>query len=196
MRAIELGDVRRVVTDFVPKVRLERDEDRLAAVAAIFRDSDQGAELLFIHRAEDSRDPWSGHMAFPGGRVEPEDIDPLAASIRETREELGLDLGEHATKIGGLSDVTAVARGRRLGLTIVPFVFEIEGDPPIRPNHEVQEALWIPLSFFSAESGNKSTMQWQFGDVAIPLPCYRFEGRLIWGLTCGMIDELTGLLEG
>src|SRR5438105_2270539 len=82
-----------------------------AAVAAIVRERNAELELLFIRRAEHPQDPWSGHMAFPGGRVDHDDPDALAAAVRETREELGLDLGVHGEKLGELSHLVAMAHG-------------------------------------------------------------------------------------
>ncbi|HYN43940.1 MAG TPA: NUDIX domain-containing protein, partial [Thermoanaerobaculia bacterium] len=71
------------------RLRTRRDDDvpvtRKAAVAVILRDGDGGVELLFIRRAEHPRDPWSGQMGLPGGRVDPGDASPLAAALRETR---------------------------------------------------------------------------------------------------------------
>ena len=191
---LALDDVIRVLQDFEPRRRSQGEPGRCAAVAAVLRDGPDAAELLFIHRAEDPRDPWSGHMAFPGGRVDPSDRDSLAAAMRETTEEVGLDLEGCARLVGRLSDVSAVARGRRLGLVIQPFVFAIDCVPDLHLNYEVQEAVWVPLSFL-ANTANRSTLQWKYGDVEVPLPCYRYESHVIWGLTFGMVDELLGLLD-
>ena len=169
---------------------------RRAAVCAVCRDGDDGdCEVLFIHRAEDPRDPWSGHMAFPVGRVDANDRSPLNAAIREAREELGIDLEERARLIGHLSDVTAVARGRRLGLIIEPFVFKLLHPVRICPNEEVQDVLWIPLDFF-LESANRSTLQYRYDTATIALPCYRYRSKVVWGLTLRMIDELLSLVTG
>ncbi len=165
-----------------------------AAVAAVVRERSGAAELLFIHRAEHPEDPWSGHMAFPGGRVDPADATPLDAAMRETLEEVALDLTRDGRRIGRLSDVRAVARGRRLPLVIEPFVFELAGDPPLVGNDEVQEIVWVPLGFL-ADRTNRQRMVWRGRGVPVPLPCYRFEGRLIWGLTLQMVDDLLACLS-
>jgi 8-oxo-dGTP pyrophosphatase MutT (NUDIX family) len=165
---------------------------RKAAVAAILHADRDGAELLFIRRAQHHGDPWSGHMAFPGGRVDPGDATPFEAALRETREELGLDLRARARLLGRLSQVRTVARGRPLRMVIEPFVFELDGRPELIPNHEVEEAVWVPLAFL-AEPSNRSRMMWTRGGLPVPLPCYRYGGRLIWGLTLRMVDELLSL---
>lgn len=190
---LQVANIRRALEGFEAKVRNDGEGERLAAVAAIFRPGDGCADLLFIHRAEDPRDPWSGHMAFPGGRVETGDSGSQAAAVRETREEVGLHLEADAEYLGRLSDVSAVARGRRLGLVIQPFVFALAGGTELELNHEVQEAVWVPLGFL-ADRDNRSTLQWKYGDVFVPLPCIRFQGHVIWGLTFGMVDELLELL--
>ncbi len=163
-------------------------ETRLAAVAAVVRDTPDGPGLLLIRRADHPEDPWSGHMAFPGGRVEPGES-PEQAVRRETLEEIGLDLDRDAVVHGSLSDVAAVARGRPLQMVILPFLFELVGDPELMPNHEVEEIVWVPLSFL-LDRANRSTVPWSHGGATIHLPCYRWHGRVIWGLTFAMIDEL------
>lgn len=160
-----------------------------AAVAAVLRE-EPSLELLFIRRAEHPRDPWSGHMAFPGGRMDPEDHGPLSAARRETREELGLDLDHHGELFGELSHVPAMAHGKPLPMVVVPFVFGLRETPPLVPDaSEVQEALWVPFDFL-ADAKNRRTMDRTIAGVPMKLPCYHFEGRVIWGLTLRMLDEL------
>ena len=168
--------------------------DRRAAVAAVLRPAPIGGdELLFIRRADHPLDPWSGHMALPGGMVDPGDPDPLAAARRETREELGLDLESGARLLGRLSDVAP--RSVQRSLAISPFVFELEpGEVTLVANEEVREALWIPIAWL-AEPANRSTFFWSRGGVPVPFPCYRWsEERVIWGLTLRIVDELLALL--
>jgi 8-oxo-dGTP pyrophosphatase MutT (NUDIX family) len=178
-----------------PRILPRSDELKVAAVAAIVRQARGGIETLFIHRAEDPKDPWSGHMAFPGGRVEAGDADSVAAAVRETREEVALDLRRSGTLIGRLSDVAAVGRGRPLSLVVEPYVFAIEERPALEPNHEVADVVWVPLEFLLDRS-NRSTIPWQHGEISVILPCYRYDDHVIWGLTFGMVDELVTLIEG
>lgn len=195
MRPVDLSvaAVRQALAGHRPRL-LDADAHRkMAAVAAVLREGAGGGELLFIHRAEHPADPWSGHMAFPGGRVEAGDAEPLAAAVRETREEVGLDLTASGTHLGRLSDVAAIGRGRPLPLVIAPFVFALGEPLELTPNDEVQEAVWVPLPFL-ADRANRGTMRWRYHGLPVPLPCYRFEGRLIWGLTLKMVDELLSCL--
>ncbi len=163
--------------------------ERKAAVAAVLRDGGEEVELLFIRRAEHPKDPWSGQMGLPGGRVDASDVSPLAAALRETREELGLDLALLGRPLGPLSEVRTHLPLGSVPHSVVPFVFAVDGDPALRPNEEVQEALWVPLAFF-VDRRNRSSFTWTRRGIPLPMPCYTWRGRVIWGLTLRIVDEL------
>lgn len=182
--------LRAAVAAIVPRSDANVPATKKAAVAAVYRDAPHGAELLFIRRAEDPRDPWSGHMGFPGGRVDASDRSPLATAIRETREELALDLEVAGELVGQLSEVHTHLAPPAAPRAVVPFVFALrDAQVVLEANHEVQEIVWVPLSFF-LDRGNRSRMTWVRRGVPLPLPCYRYGGRVIWGLTLRVVDEL------
>lgn len=172
-----------------------RADDRFAAVAAILRERDGATEVLLMRRAEHEGDPWSHHMAFPGGRQDPSDADLLSTALRETEEEIGLRLDPSAELIGRLDDLPAVVRGRRVGLVIAPFVFAVAGDPTFVPNpREVEELLWAPLEpLWSGE--RNTTISWTIEGRTLELPAYDVEGRIVWGLTHRMLGALFDVLD-
>lgn len=167
-----------------------------AAVAAVLRTGTAGAEVLLIQRAERAGDPWSGHMAFPGGRRDAADRDLVATAVRETREEVGLDLDTHGALLGRLADVDAVAKARRTGLTVTPFVFALEREVELTFDAtEVAAALWAPLGPL-ARGESAGTVPYTIEGRTLDLPCWRVEGRVVWGLTYQMLRSLFEVLEG
>ena len=128
-------------------------------------------------------------MAFPGGRHDESDVDLLHTATRETLEEVGVDLARVGTLVGRLDDLPAIARGRRAGITIAPFVFTVSEDPPLSPNHEVGEALWVPLdSLASGETA--TTVRYRMEGTDLDLPGWDVGGRIVWGLTYRMLQTL------
>jgi 8-oxo-dGTP pyrophosphatase MutT (NUDIX family) len=188
-----LTDVREALARLRPLTVASVAPRRRAAVAAVLRRGVADLELLFIRRAEHPKDPWSGQMAWPGGRVDARDAGPLATALREAREELELDLDRNAELLGALSEVRTHLRRGPGPLSVAPFVFALTGDPTLVPNSEVQEALWVPLPFL-LDRRNRSRLVWMGRGVPLVMPCYRFDGRVIWGLTLHMLDELLELL--
>ena len=168
---------------------------RQAAVAAILREGEGETEVLFIKRAQRPGDIWSGHMAFPGGHRDPGDEDLAATAMRETHEEIGLDLTRHARLLGHLDhmDVTPIGTQRRM--LIVPYVFAVEGElPRLQPNHEVAAVLWgsVP-SMFHGRTLTRREMHVRSG--AMPFPGYDVQNELVWGLTYRMLHRFFSVLD-
>jgi 8-oxo-dGTP pyrophosphatase MutT (NUDIX family) len=170
-----------------------------ASVAAIFRDGgpERGAELFFIVRAERDGDPWSGHVAFPGGRRDASDGSLLATAIRETREEVGFDLAR-AELLARLPDLPAFTKSKRGTMVVSPFVFALREDAGApRPNVEVRTTLWVPLGSLAEERG-KATFDWTWEGKDFELPCIYIgpEQHRLWGMTHRMFETLLEALDG
>jgi 8-oxo-dGTP pyrophosphatase MutT (NUDIX family) len=164
--------------------------ERLAAVAAVFRAGAEGhPELLMIKRAEHETDPWSGHVALPGGRMEPRDRDLEQTAIRETWEETGIDIARDGYVLGQLDDL-----GPRTPvlppLVIRPFVAVVP--PTVVPvaNPEVADAFWVPLSSLRERAA------WGLGMVDIrnvgprEVNVFRHQEYTVWGLTERVLKDL------
>jgi 8-oxo-dGTP pyrophosphatase MutT (NUDIX family) len=177
-----------------PPLHVEEPSSTKAAVAVVLRSGEEGLELLFIRRAEHEKDPWSGHISFPGGRSEPGDRELLDTALRETREETSLELRRDAEMLGRLDEIRAMARGRPVDLTIAPFVFRLLRHAPTVPNHEVVSLHWLPLDRLT-DPGCRSTMEYPRGGGILDLPCLRVDELVIWGLTYRMFDNFRQLLE-
>ena len=117
---------------------------RRAAVALIFRAGERGSpELLFIKRAEYPGDPWSGQIAFPGGREEASDTSLAETAIRETREETGIDLVRDGQIIGTLDDLRP--RTVRLPAVLVrPYVVLMAKDARVDLNPTSKNCIFAP----------------------------------------------------
>lgn len=191
---MELSQIERRLGKLRARSISQKLAPRRAAVAVIFRLHNQRWELLFILRAKHPEDPWSGHMAFPGGRVDADDPTSLWAARRETSEEVGLDLNRDARLLGSLDDVHASAGGKVLPLAVTPYVFLLTGETGARPNQEVEEILWIAVEELLSPAC-RSTTAYTLRGVDFELPCFRVRERVIWGLTYQMLMRLFAVLQ-
>jgi 8-oxo-dGTP pyrophosphatase MutT (NUDIX family) len=191
MNRYDLEWIRRCLVEHEPRVMSSDEFPSRAAVAAILRESTPGGccELLFILRARHELDPWSGQMAFPGGRVQEEDAGLEAAARRETQEEVGIDLGASAELLGRSDDLQARARGRMLPLVITPFVFRLTKPVEAAASHEVEEIHWVPVPEL-LDPRFASTLVYDREGGRRELPCFRVRGQVIWGLTHMMLMRL------
>ena len=164
-----------------------------AAVAIMLREGDEGLEALFIHRAVRAGDTWSGQIAFPGGRREPGDADLLATAIRETHEEIGVDLTD-VERLGTLDDL--YPRTPVLPPVVVrPFVFALTNRPTITLNPEAQDAFWVSFRALQAPGVRGEVTIDHPGIPRRVLPAYTIGNRTIWGMSERILTPLISLVS-
>ena len=167
-----------------------------AAVALLLQPRPDDIYVLFIHRAHHPHDPWSGHMAFPGGRHEPEDPDLLVTIQRETHEEIGISLDEHGEYLGRLAEVQAMARGKQTGMIVSPFVYLVSQEArPVPDPVEVQDIIWVPLSFMQQDGVEQIVQRNLQAGSTIQVPALLYGGKTIWGLTYRMLRDFLELIN-
>jgi 8-oxo-dGTP pyrophosphatase MutT (NUDIX family) len=164
-----------------------------AAVAIALHEVDAGLEFLFIQRAVRAGDTWSGQIAFPGGRREPRDADLLATAIRETHEEIGVDLSG-AERLGVLDDLHP--RTPVLPPVVVrPFVFALTKRPAMMLSVEVQDAFWVRLRDLQAPEARGEVRVDHPGIPMRVLPAYTIGNRTIWGMSERILTPLISLIS-
>lgn len=172
----------------------EADEEglRWAAVSMVLRGATlHDAELLFIRRAVRVGDPWSGHVAFPGGRRDVVDDTLEVTARRETREELSLDLDIDAELFGVLDDLRP--RSAALpSIAVRPYVFRLARDVALTPNEEVHSTFWVPVQRLLDPA---SAMEHVFdrGGARLRFPAYRVGDDVVWGMTERLVTQLLSL---
>jgi 8-oxo-dGTP pyrophosphatase MutT (NUDIX family) len=189
---LDVDDIRRALVEYEPALREGRLKHR-AAVAIVLTDNAGSLDLLLIERARRADDPWSGQMAFPGGRVDAADATARAAAERETLEEVGLSLSG-SEFLGRLDDLS----GRPLpasDFAVSAFVFYV-GDPgALALNHEVQDAFWFPLDSLSDRERHIDYPAGVESDQLYPGILVGEPGRhVVWGLTYRFLDQFLRIL--
>ena len=184
-----IADIRRVLAVYRPQ--LASGDKTRASVAMVLHQQEEAVQLLFIERSQRDDDPWSGHVAFPGGMVEPVDRCPRLAAERETREEVGLDLG-NAEYLGRLDDVT----GATLPILVSGFVYDVRTCVRLLPNDEVKDAFWVGLNVL-ADARRHRERSFRIDNAerrfnAIDLP--GSGRRVLWGISYRLVAQLLALL--
>ena len=161
-----------------------------AAVSVVLRATAE-LEVLLIKRAESERDPWSGHMALPGGRRETTDPDLAGTAIRETAEETGVELRSRGWHLGRLEEVSPTSN-RLPRLTVVPYVFGVPHQVAASVNSpEIDSVMWVELSTLR-NPDTRGTTTIDLPEGLRTFPCFQIGGHVVWGLTFRI---LTGLLQ-
>lgn len=145
--------------------------------------------VLLTQRTEHLRD-HGGQISFPGGRVDPDDISPLATALREAEEEVGLD--PTAVEVLGYLPEYRTSTG----FSITPVVAMLT--PPLRLKHdpfEVAEVFEVPLRFLLDPRNHQRHSMFYRGELReyLAMP---YHERFIWGATAGMLHSLYERFRG
>jgi 8-oxo-dGTP pyrophosphatase MutT (NUDIX family) len=165
-----------------PAALAERDEPfKEAAVTLVLRPAGDDLELLLMRRAQRAGDPWSGQVGLPGGRWEAGDPSLEHTALRETTEEVGIDLRTQGSVLGQLDELRP--RTPVLPPIIVrPFVCALHTDAPIVPNHEVAELKWVRLGQVF-RPGTRVRTRVRVRDYAMQVDAYQLGDFTVWGMT-------------
>ncbi len=167
------------------RVKPPDDGARRAAVAVVLHDEPPGPRVLLMKRVERVGDPWSGHISLPGGRHEKEDPDLLATAIRETHEELCIELAG-ARLVGNLPVLRPFMAGPA-GVEVTPFVFVTHAAVEPMCGPEAVAAFWLPIEL--AQSGAIDA-QYTYPGTDKTFPSWQYESYTIWGLTWRILGDL------
>lgn len=176
-----------------------------SAVAIITRQGTHGEEILFIKRATRPGDPWSGDIAFPGGKQQQNDNSIRDTAIRETKEEINIDLAQQGIFISRQIDVLTRRHNKLAPMVVTPYHYQLNSSSAtnndashpalnIRLNHEVAEVIWVPTTHFHIAK-NTHHFRWTpaphsiASRLSISLPCYYYDNHRIWGLTYQMLRD-------
>ncbi|HWS04849.1 MAG TPA: CoA pyrophosphatase [Burkholderiaceae bacterium] len=151
--------------------------------------ADAAPALLMMRRAERPGDPWSGHVSFPGGRVDTRDPSTRAAALRELQEETGLPLDAPMAPMGRLSDLLTREHGRYRPMVVTPYVYRVPHAVALTPSLEAARLWWEPLSNL-VDADLQRTHFWRVAGLPLPFPSIEVSGARLWGLSLMMVNEL------
>ena len=157
---------------------ISEKQDGNAAVALLLKPADNDLKILFVKRAENPVDPWSGQVALPGGKRDAADRSLKQTLVRETLEETNIDLLNRCRFLGVMDTQTSTPRPE---MKIVPFVILLEHEPTIKLNEELEKFVWISPEQLVRHRG---TAKLSFGEF----PAYIVGNIVIWGLTYRILE--------
>ncbi len=160
-------------------------QDADAAVALLLKPMKKELKIFFVKRVENPNDPWSGQMALPGGKRDVRDQNLKQTVLRETLEETNINLLNRCCFLGVMEPLRSTQRPE---MKILPFVFLLKHEPPIKLNEELEWFVWISMEELSK---NKGIAKFSFGEQ----PAYIVGNSVIWGLTYRILKKFSHNLE-
>ena len=167
----------------------------IASIAIILRDGPQGTEFLLMQRAKHDKDPWSGQMAFPGGKFEPNDITKKATAIRETAEEVGIHLNEQ-DYLGQLDDLYGVKENNKYNVIVSCYVFKTDRILTPKGNYEVADLVWLPMSYLQNSKNCYEYYHPKINNKRMPAVLINQQKeQVLWGLSLRMLTMMYQVID-
>ena len=165
-----------------------------SAVLLMLRERDGDFLVWFIRRTEHAGDPFSGHVAFPGGKKKDEDETFADTVTREVSEELGFDAARDAEILGEMDFIRPLTPSVR-HYAVKPFVAALGSETEFSPNYEVAECFGVPVSHLLDEK-NRDVRKRNRGGVAVDDYVFVYRNHIIWGLTGRILHEFLARTRG
>ena len=192
---ITINEIHSAINDQDHKPAVHDTSASQASVALIIAEGESGLEICFIRRSERDDDPWSGHVAFPGGRVEVEDICANTVAERETKEEIGIHLVENH-RIGPLP-IRQIERSAAIeNMVLSPFVYHIGSRDQVVTScdpMEVAEVFWVPVKHLF-DTKSVSDHEFSIRGSNMTFPGIKVGDHIIWGLTLRILGSFAQLM--
>ena len=157
---------------------------RRAAVSVILT-GDSSPSVLLIKRAERAGDPWSGQIAFPGGKAQGDGETARMTAVRETIEEVGIDLDSSSEFLGYLKPL----RTHTGNMDVVPSAFRLKAKVKVETNEEVSSYKWAGLEAFLGPGASSTHTVTILGESR-EVPAFRVGEYVVWGLTHRILTAL------
>jgi 8-oxo-dGTP pyrophosphatase MutT (NUDIX family) len=190
MSSLSYSAIRKAILSQPRRIEPPGPQRELACVAMVLSGAQDRPSVCLIRRADRPGDPWSGQMAFPGGRAEPTDASPQAVAEREAEEEVGLRL-EQGELFGALTEIPVRGGGKELKMKLAAFVYGLDGTPPpLKPQaSEVAQALWVPLERIF-DPAIRTRFRFEREGASLEFPALALDGHVVWGLTYRVLVDL------
>jgi len=185
---LDPADLRARLSTPEPLVHPPGTADRRAAVTLLLTPEPErpdSVEVLFGLRAEVEGDPWSGHVALPGGREDPEDEDLVETARRELWEETAINLPRDAV-FGRLDDLHPQAV-HLPSIVVSPFVAWLPERPTVRENYELAGHVWIPIPDL-ADPARRSSFRRE-KPTPREFETVEYAGAVVWGMTLMIVED-------
>jgi len=181
---LDVGNLKKILTSSITTDVIDNSKNKLASVLIIIFGNEP---LVLMTERSKTLNHHAGEISFPGGTWEKKDGDLLGTAIRETREELGIEISRSMI-IGQLNPVTTL----NSGFMITPFIVILDELPKIVSNSEIASILRIPLfTLLKTIEDDKDPSH----QSIMEMHSFKFEDHLIWGASARMLKQILSKLS-